>query len=71
MRACKVHARRVNLTKYLKVRGAASETWRFCPVVHTGNGRIQPDYVLINGRHCVEGCRATKPSTHRVRLDAE
>ena len=32
------------------MRGAASVTWRFCPVVHTSNGRIRPDYVLIDGR---------------------
>ena len=50
MRTGKHHAGRVNLTKYVKVRGAASETWRFCPVVHTSNGRIRPDYVLIDGR---------------------
>jgi integrase/recombinase XerD len=50
MRTGKYHAGRVNLTKYVKVRGAASETWRFCPVVHTSNGRIRPDYVLIDGR---------------------
>jgi len=50
MRAGKSHAGRVNLTKYVKVRGAASEKWRSCPVVHTGNGRIRPDYVLIEGR---------------------
>src|SRR6267154_1568805 len=49
-RTGKSHAGRVNLTKYVKVRGAASETWRFCPVVHTSNGRIRPDYVLIDGR---------------------
>ena len=50
MRTGKSHAGRVNLTKYVKVRGAASETWRFCPVVYTSNGRIRPDYVLIEGR---------------------
>jgi len=50
MRAGKSHAGRVNLTKYVKVRGTVSETWRFCPVVRTGNGRIRPDYVLIDGR---------------------
>jgi integrase/recombinase XerD len=50
MRTGKSHAGRVNLTKYVKVRGAASVTWRFCPVVHTSNGRIRPDYVLIDGR---------------------
>jgi integrase/recombinase XerD len=50
MRTGKSHAGRVNLTKYVKVRGAASETWRFCPVVPTSNGRIRPDYVLIDGR---------------------
>jgi hypothetical protein len=50
MRAGKSHAGRVNLTKYVKVRGAASVTWRFCPVVHTSNGRIRPDHVLIDGR---------------------
>jgi hypothetical protein len=48
MRTGKSHAGRVNLTKYVKVRGAASETWRFCPVVPTSNGRIRPDYVLID-----------------------
>src|SRR5260370_26284822 len=50
MRTGKSHAGRVNLTKYVKLRGAASEKWRFCPVVRTGNGRIRPDYVLIDGR---------------------
>ncbi|MGC1371924.1 MAG: hypothetical protein WA824_07290 [Candidatus Sulfotelmatobacter sp.] len=50
MRTGKSHAGRVNLTKYVKVHGAASETWRFCPVVYTSNGRIRPDYVLIDGR---------------------
>ena len=50
MRTGKSHAGSVNLTKYVKVRGAASETWRFCPVVYTSNGRIRPDYVLIDGR---------------------
>jgi soluble lytic murein transglycosylase len=50
MRTGKSHAGRVNLTKYVKVRGAASETWRFCPVVYTSNGRIRPDHVLIDGR---------------------
>ena len=50
MRTGKSHAGRVNLTKYVKVHGAASETWRFCPVVYTSNGRIRPDYVLIEGR---------------------
>src|SRR5271168_3486411 len=50
MRASKSHAGRVNLTKYVKVRGTVSETWRFCPVVRTGNGRVRPDYVLIDGR---------------------
>ena len=37
MRTGKSHAGRVNLTKYVKVHGAASETWRFCPVVYTSN----------------------------------
>jgi hypothetical protein len=32
MRTGKSHAGRVNLTKYVKVRGDASETWRFCPL---------------------------------------
>jgi hypothetical protein len=50
MRTGHFHAGRVNLTKYVKLRGAASEKWRFCPVVRTGNGRIRPDYVLIDGR---------------------
>jgi integrase len=50
MRAGKSHAGRVNLTKYVKLRGTASEKWRFCPVVHTSNGRIRPDYVLMDGR---------------------
>ena len=50
MRTGNSHAGRVNLTKYVKLRGAASEKWRFCPVVRTGNGRIRPDYVLIDGR---------------------
>jgi hypothetical protein len=49
MRTGKSHAGRVNLTKYVKLRGAAAEKWRFCPVVHTSNGRIRPDYVLIDG----------------------
>lgn len=35
MRTGKSHAGRVNLTKYVKVRCGASETWQFCPVVHT------------------------------------
>jgi integrase/recombinase XerD len=50
MRTNKPLAGRVNLTKYVKVRGDASETWRFCPVVRTGNGRIRPDYILIDGQ---------------------
>jgi hypothetical protein len=50
MRTGKSHAGRVNLTKYVKVRGTAFETWRFCPVVHASNGRIRPNYVLIDGR---------------------
>jgi hypothetical protein len=50
MRTNKPLAGRVNLTKYVKVGGHASETWRFCPVVRTGNGRIRPDYVLIDGK---------------------
>ena len=50
MRTGKSHAGRVNLTKYVKLRGAPSEKWRFCPVVHASNGRIRPDYVLIEGR---------------------
>jgi hypothetical protein len=50
MRTGKSHAGRVDLTKYVKVRCGASETWRFCPVVHTGNGRIRPGYVLVDGR---------------------
>ena len=50
MRTNKPLAGRVNLTKYVKVRGDASETWRFCPVVRTGNGRIRPDYVVIDGQ---------------------
>jgi integrase/recombinase XerD len=50
MRTGKSHAGRVNLTKYVKVQGTSSETWRFCPVVHTGNGRIRPDHVLVDGR---------------------
>lgn len=50
MRTGKSHAGRVNLTKYVKVRGTAFETWRFCPVVHSSNGRIRPNYVLIDGR---------------------
>lgn len=50
MRTRKSHAGRVNLTKYVKVRGTASEAWRFCPVVRTGNGRIRPDYVFIDGK---------------------
>jgi hypothetical protein len=45
MRACKSHAGCVNLTKYVKLHGAASEKWRFCPVVREGKGRIRPDYV--------------------------
>jgi len=50
MRTGKTHAGRVNLTKYVKVVGHASETWRFCPVARTGKGRIRPDYVLIEGK---------------------
>jgi integrase len=50
MRAGKSRAGRVNLTKYVKLRGAAIEKWRFCPVVRADNGRIRPDYVLIDGR---------------------
>lgn len=50
MRTGNSHAGRVNLTKYVKLGGATSEKWRFCPVVRTGNGRIRPDYVLIDGR---------------------
>ena len=50
MRTNKPLGGRVNLTKYVKVGGHASETWRFCPVVRTGNGRIRPDYVLIDGK---------------------
>jgi integrase/recombinase XerD len=40
----------VNLTKYVNLDGQ----WRFCPVVYSGNGRIKPDQVLVNG----------KPETH-------
>jgi hypothetical protein len=50
MRTNKPLAGRVNLTKYVKVGGPPSETWRFCPVVRAGNGRIRPDYVLIDGK---------------------
>ena len=50
MRTNKPLAGRVNLTKYVKVGGDASEMWRFCPVVRTGNGRIRPNYVLIDCR---------------------
>jgi integrase len=50
MRTGNSHAGRVNLTKYVKLRGTASEKWRFCPVARTGNGRIRPDFVLIDGR---------------------
>jgi hypothetical protein len=50
MRTGESHAGRVNVTKYVKLRDATSEKWRFCPVVRTCNGRIRPDYVLIDGR---------------------
>ncbi len=50
MRAGKSHAGRVNLTKFVKLRGAAIEMWRLCPVVRADNGRIRPDYVLNDGR---------------------
>ena len=50
MRTRNSHAGRVNLTKYVKRLGTASEKWRFCPVVRTGNGRIRPQDVLMDGR---------------------
>ena len=73
MRTGNSHAGRVNLPKYVKVRGDASETWRFCPVVRTGNGRIRPDYVLIEGRpelhkegaYYIEWYRDGKPTNPR------
>ncbi len=43
-------AGRVNLTKYVNLVGDEVDKWRFCPVVRTGNGRIRPDYVSVNGR---------------------
>lgn len=50
MRTHKPLAGRVNITKYVKVGGHGSATWRFCAVVRTSNGRIRPNYVLIDGR---------------------
>jgi integrase/recombinase XerD len=43
-------AGRVNLTKYVNLGRGGANTWRFCPVVRTGNGRIRPDYVSVDGR---------------------
>jgi len=43
-------AGRVNLTKYVNMGNDKTDKWRFCPVVRTGNGRIRPGHVLVNGR---------------------
>jgi len=48
-------AGRVNLTKYVNLGNDKTDKWRFCPVVRTGNGRIRPGHVLVNG----------KPEIHR------
>jgi hypothetical protein len=43
-------AGRVNLTKYVNLGSGGANRRRFCPVVRTGNGRIRPDYVSVDGR---------------------
>jgi integrase/recombinase XerD len=37
--------REVNLTKRVRI----GDTWRYCPVVLSANGRVKPDVVLVNG----------------------
>jgi hypothetical protein len=36
----------VNLTKRIKT----SNGMRYCPVVLSGNGRVKPDFVIVNGQ---------------------
>jgi len=38
--------REVNVTKLVKT----AEGLRYCPVVLSANGRIRPDWVLVNGK---------------------
>lgn len=38
--------RKVNLTKRIKTQ----DGMRYCPIVESGNGRVKPDYVAVDGR---------------------
>jgi hypothetical protein len=39
-------SKEVNLTKRVKT----SNGMRYCPVVLSGNGRVKPDFVIVNGQ---------------------
>jgi integrase/recombinase XerD len=38
---------KVNLTKYVQLSGKG---WRYCPVLVSPNGRVKPDFVLVDGK---------------------
>jgi hypothetical protein len=38
---------RVNLAKYVNL---GSGKWRFCPAAQSPNGRVRPDYVIVEGK---------------------
>jgi integrase/recombinase XerD len=49
--------REVNLTKRVLVQTETGSALRYCPVVLSANGRVKPDWVLVNGKaeHHPEG----------------